>query len=153
MDSSANDKEFVCAVDGMFSEIPFNKLLGLKVESIGPDGVKISFEMRREFIGHYTRRMLHEGVISSVIDATGSLAAFVSRLEKMQIRSPEATLKRSGPSTIDLRVDFLGPGIGKRFVVMAYTLRIGKKVVVVRIELLNEQNDLIAVGTGTYLVV
>ena len=55
-------------------------------------------------------------------------------------------------STIDLRVDFLRPGLGKRFVVTAYTLRTGNKVVVKRIELHNDQNDLIAVGTGSYFV-
>ena len=68
--------------------------------------------------------------------------------------SRDRAIKRSGSlSTIDLHVDFLRPGRGKRFVVTACTLRTGKKVVVTRIELHNEQNDLIAVGTGSYLVI
>jgi uncharacterized protein (TIGR00369 family) len=155
MDNCTRDEELFSVINEMFSEkIPFNKLLGLKVKSISPDCVKTSFEMRNEFMGYYKRGMLHGGVISSVIDATGGLAAFVGTLEKMQVKTIEATLKRSGSlSTIDLRVDFLRPGLGKRFVTTAYTLRTGKKVVVTRIELHNEQDDLIAVGTGSYLVV
>jgi len=97
--------------------------------------------------------MLHGGVISSVIDATGGLAAFIGIQKQMRGKTLEAKLERSGRiSTIDLRVDFLRPGLGKRFVVTAYTLRTGNKVTVTRIELHNDQNELIAVGTGSYLV-
>ena len=155
MDSHIKGEEFVSAISKMFSEdIPFNKLLGLKVQSISPEHVKVSFEMRHEFIGNYQREMLHGGTISSVIDATGGLAAFVGTIKRLQVKTLEATLMRSfSLSTIDMRVDFLRPGLGKRFVATAYPLRTGKKVVVTRIELHNEQNDLIAVGTGSYRVV
>lgn len=65
----------------------------------------------------------------------------------------EAKLKKSNRvSTIDLCVDFLCPGLGKQFVVTAYTLRTGNKVAVTRIELHNDQNDLIAVDTGSYIL-
>jgi uncharacterized protein (TIGR00369 family) len=155
MDSHVENEESVSLISEMFSEhIPFNKWLGLKVESISPEYVKASFEMRYEFMGNYKREMLHGGIISSVIDATGGLAAFVSTIERLQVKTLEATLMRSfSLSTIDMRVDFLRPGLGKRFVATAYTLRTGKKVVVTRIELHNEQDDLIAVGSGSYLVV
>jgi len=154
MDNFINSEDFFSAINEMFSEkIPFNKVLGLKVESINPDCVKTLFEMRDELMGNYKRGMLHGGVISSVIDATGGLAAFIGIQEKMCGKTLEARLERSGRiSTIDLRVDFLRPGLGKRFVVAAYTLRTGNKVTVTRIELHNDQNDLIAVGTGSYLV-
>ncbi|NLW36859.1 MAG: thioesterase family protein [Syntrophorhabdus aromaticivorans] len=154
MDCRVNDEEFFSIVNEMFSEkIPFNKVLGIKVELIGPDRVKTSFGMRDELMGNYERGMLHGGVISSVIDATGGLAAFMSIQEKMRGKALEARFEISGRiSTIDLRVDFLRPGLGKRFVATAYTLRTGNKVVVTRIELHNDRNDLIAVGTGSYLV-
>jgi uncharacterized protein (TIGR00369 family) len=154
MDSSTKDEEFESIINEVFSEkIPFNQLLGLKVESISSDCVKVLFKMRDDLMGNYTRGMLHGGVISSAIDATGGLAAVIGIQEKMRGKTLEAKLERSRRiSTIDLRVDFLRPGLGKRFVVTAYTLRSGNKVVVTRIELHNEQNDLIAVGTGSYLM-
>ncbi|OPY71735.1 MAG: putative esterase [Syntrophorhabdus sp. PtaU1.Bin050] len=154
MDCRVNDEEFFSIVNEMFTEkIPFNKELGIKIELISPDCVKTSIGMRNELMGNYKRGMLHGGIISSLIDATGGLAAFMSIQDKMRGKPLEARLERSGRiSTIDLRVDFLRPGLGKRFVATAYTLRTGNKVVVTRIELHNDQNDLIAVGTVSYLV-
>lgn len=154
MDNYTSDEEFVSAINEMFSEkIPFNKVLGLKVESISYERVRVSFQMRNELMGHYKRGMLHGGVISSVIDVTGGLSAFMGVQQKMPGETPEARIERFGRvSTIDVRVDFLRPGIGKWFVAKAYTLRTGNKVAVTRIELNNDQNDLIAVGTGSYFV-
>jgi uncharacterized protein (TIGR00369 family) len=154
MDRCAIDEQFVSAVRDMFSEkIPFNKILGLEVESISYERVQTSFQMRHELVGNDKRGMLHGGVISSAIDATGGLAALMGVQAKMAVKTLEAKVDRFGKgSTIDLRVDFLRPGIGKWFVATAYPLRTGNKVVVTRIELHNDQNDLIAVGTGSYFV-
>ena len=55
--------------------IPFNKLLGIKIESLGMDTLRIRFEMRPELIGNFKRGNLHGGVISSVMDVTGGMVA------------------------------------------------------------------------------
>jgi len=138
----------------MFNEkVPFNKLLGVKIEWLGYERVTVSFQMRDELIGNYRRGMLHGGVISSVIDVSGGLCAAMGVQQTMSRRTLEARLERLGRvSTIDLRVDFLRPGIGKRFIAKAYNLRTGNKIAVARIELSNDQSDIIAVGTGSYLV-
>ena len=54
--------------------------------------------------------------------------------------------------TIDLRIDFLRPGTGTRFFAKGYLLRTGSRVAVTRMELHNEDDVLIAVGTGAYVV-
>jgi uncharacterized protein (TIGR00369 family) len=54
--------------------------------------------------------------------------------------------------TIDLRVDYLRPGKGAWFDASAEVIRTGKRVVVTRMEMLNDESKLIAVGTGTYIV-
>jgi uncharacterized protein (TIGR00369 family) len=73
--------------------------------------------------------------------------------EKIRGESLDKRLARfTRVNTIDLRVDFLRPGLGKWFVASAFTLRTGNKVAVTRIELHNDQNELIAVGTGSYVV-
>ncbi|OPY76266.1 MAG: hypothetical protein A4E64_01593 [Syntrophorhabdus sp. PtaU1.Bin058] len=154
MESFTNDERFVSAINELFNErIPFNRVLGLKVESISYEHVRASLQMRNELMGHYKRGMLHGGAISSVLDVTGGLAAFMGVQQKISGEVLETRLERFGRvNTIDLRVDFLRPGIGKRFVATAYTLRTGNKVAVTRIELHNDQDDLIAVGTGSYIV-
>ena len=53
--------------------------------------------------------------------------------------------------TIDLRVDYLRPGRGTHFLAEARLLRAGNKVAVTRMELHNDKEELLAVGTGTYL--
>jgi len=54
--------------------------------------------------------------------------------------------------TIDLRVDYLRPGRGERFVATGHLLRAGNKVAVARVELHNQQHDYIATATATYLI-
>ena len=51
----------------MFEEqIPFNRVLGLRVETIGNSEIQVCFDMRAELVGNFTRGNLHGGVISSV---------------------------------------------------------------------------------------
>jgi len=154
VDSYTDDEKFIVAINDMFSkEIPFNRVLGLKVESVSYEHTRVLFQMRDELMGHYKRGMLHGGVISSVIDVTGGLSAFMGVQQKMSGELLEVRLERFGRvSTIDVRVDFLRPGIGKWFVATAHALRTGKKIAVTRTELHNDRNDLIAVGTGSYVV-
>jgi acyl-coenzyme A thioesterase PaaI-like protein len=78
MECCANDEKCVSAINEMLTEtIPFHRVLGLKVESISYERVRVSFQMRDELMGHYQRRMLHGGAISSVIDVAGGLSAFM----------------------------------------------------------------------------
>jgi uncharacterized protein (TIGR00369 family) len=75
----------------------------------------------------------------------------------LQERIPEASLEEKFArfarlGTIDLRVDYLRPGLGRWFAARGFALRNGNKVTVTRIELVNDQSELIAVGTGTYVV-
>ena len=134
-------------------QVPFNRLIGLRVETLRTDFVSIRFDMRQELIGNYIHGILHGGVISSVLDATGGLTAAVSILEKMQGRSVEQITDRiARVGTIDLRIDYLRPGRGKFFRAKSTIMRSGNKVAVTRMELFNNKDLLIAVGTGTYIV-
>jgi len=51
-----------------------------------------------------------------------------------------------------MRVDYLRPGKGNRFKSTGTVMRTGNRVAVTRMELSNEKNVLIAVGTGAYIV-
>ena len=133
--------------------IPFNKLIGIKIESLGMDRLGIRFEMRPELIGNFKRGNLHGGVISSVLDAIGGMVVWTEIMKKMEYKSFEEISQRfSKIGTIDLRVDFLRPGLGKYFTATGTKLRTGNKVSVTRMELHDENGILIAAGTGSYLV-
>ncbi len=135
-------------------KIPFHNLLGISVGPLNEEHpVSIKLEMREELIGNYALQILHGGAISSILDMIGGLTATVGILKEMSTLDPvkiEKKITRLG--TIDLRVDYLRPGKGEYFLATGSLMRIGKKVAVTRMELHNEQDLLIAVGTGTYLV-
>jgi len=133
--------------------IPFNKLIGMKIETLDLNKIGIRFEMRPELVGNFTRGNLHGGVISSVLDVTGGMVAWTGIMKKMEGQSFDEISERFYKiGTIDLRVDYLRPGLGEYFIATGSPLRTGNKVSVTRMELLNDKGILIAVGTGTYVV-
>lgn len=135
------------------SKIPFNRVLGFEVQDVEGDTVCVRFDMHPQLIGNYLMETLHGGVISAVLDATGGLNVSVSLLQKLQ-EQPTAEIEQriARIGTIDLRVDYLRPGRGRSFQATSDIMRTGKKVAVTRMQLHNDENKLIAVGTGTYIV-
>ena len=130
--------------------IPLNRYLGLQTESIDHEGAVVHLDMRDELIGNFQDGVLHGGVISATFDVVGGMAAMATAV--LREGSIEESLQRLRPtSTIDLRVDYLRPGSGERFTARGSTLRAGSRVAVTRMELRNELDELLAVGTGTYI--
>jgi uncharacterized protein (TIGR00369 family) len=137
----------------VYENLPFNRLLGLKVANLKPDEAGYNFAMENELIGNAVHGILHGGVISAVLDATGGMTATASAIKRMQgLSDGEITDWIARIGTIDMRVDYLRPGRGKRFQSSGTVMRTGNKVAVTRMELRNEENVMIAVGTGTYIV-
>jgi uncharacterized protein (TIGR00369 family) len=135
------------------NKIPFNRVLGLKVHSLDMERPKIRFAMHDALVGNYIRGSLHGGVISAVIDVTGGLSAFMGLQKKLAGEPLDIKLEKFRKlGTIDLRIDYLRPGVGKMFEATGYVLRTGHKVAVTRIELKNETEQLLAVGTGAYVI-
>jgi acyl-coenzyme A thioesterase PaaI-like protein len=64
----------------------------------------------------------------------------------------EQVKKLSAIRTIDLRIDFMRPGVGKEFFITGTILSEGKRILVNRMDFRNEQDILIATGIGTFLV-
>ena len=141
-------------IKNVFSElIPFNKVIGARIESIKENCPSDRFDMRPELVGNYFRGTLHGGVISSILDATGGLTAFLGAQEKLENEDFESRIDQFAKlGTIDLRIDYLRPGLGRWFIATGHILRTGNKIAVARIELHNDKNELIAVGTGAYVI-
>lgn len=140
-------------IDLFERRITFNQTLGLQIDSVRVGDVRASFGMRPELIGHYLHGRLHGGVISAVLDAMGGLAALVAVGERHAHESAQQVLHRFGRlGTIDLRIDFLRQGLGRRFVATAETIRLGGRVGSVQMRLVNDEGLLIATGAGSYIV-
>lgn len=132
---------------------PFNRVLGLTRESMDIKNACVRFDMREDLLGNSVYGTLHGGVISSILDIAGGFVVFLDLWAKIKGQPKDKIMERfTRIATIDMRVDYLRPGLGKHFVASGKILRIGRKVAVVRTELHNEDQALLAVGTGTYIV-
>ena len=154
MPQRKSEERLLASIHEIFShKIPFNRVLGLEVVALADEAPIIRFPMRPELVGNFLRGNLHGGVISSVIDVTGGLTAFLGLQRKLKDVSIEERLQRFARiGTIDMRVDYLRPGLGAWFEARGFLLRTGNKVAVKRMELHNDTSELIAIGTGAYTV-
>ncbi|MCX5849390.1 MAG: thioesterase family protein [Deltaproteobacteria bacterium] len=133
--------------------IPFNKYLGIKIDSISTNGVVVRIDMRDDLIGNFAKNILHGGVISTILDFTGGVIAHIHELNEMKNASMDKLAKRlANTGTIDMRIDYIRPGKGSYFLATGHILRLGQRVAVTRTELVNDEGVLIAVGTSTYIV-
>jgi len=130
---------------------PFHKLIGMTLEPTEDDSVRIRFPMRPDLCGH--PGILYGGIISCVIDIIGGAIVSWHQIKDIKDQPMEEQAKKlSSIRTIDLRIDYLRPGRGKEFTVTGSILRDGRKVMVIRMELKNEEQSLIATGIGTFIM-
>ena len=148
------EPDFLAGLKSIFEEkIVFNHLLGLVITSLKPERVTASIAMRPELIGHYAHNRLHGGVISAGLDAMGGLACMAALGARHMNETPEQRLLRFGKlGTIDLRVDYLRPGLGEYFELRAEVMRLGSRVASTRMEFFGADGKLLSTGSGAYIV-
>ena len=153
MDSLNKDQMLSVITKTFEDRIPFNKLLGFDIEINSNNSIQLAFKMHPDLIGNFLRGSLHGGVISSSLDVVGGLAAFLGFFDENPIQSLDEGAKfLSRLGTVDLRVDYLRPGLGKSFYATSSVMRTGNRIAVSRMELRNDSDALIAIGTGTYSI-
>lgn len=146
--------DFIEGIREVFEEkIVFNKVLGVKIQSIGTERVLAQIPMRPDLVGHFGYNRIHGGVISASLDALGGLAVLAAMGARYRNEPVTQRLERfSKLGTIDLRVDYLRPGIGESFQLTAEVLRLGSRVASTRMAFLDHSGKLLSSGSGTYIV-
>ena len=147
------EPEFIEGLREIYEDkILFNQWMGLKVESIQATGIVAKLTMKPELVGHFAYHRIHGGVISAALDAMGSLAVLAALGAKHMDELPAKRLERfARHSTIDLRIDFLRPGIGEQFTIHAEAVRVGARVGNARMEFRAADGKLLSTGTAAYL--
>ena len=133
-------------------EVPFLKLLGIKVSKFNYPEVEMVLDWNNELMGNVVQESLHGGVTATILDSVGGLVAvgnFISTENNLTADYLKTRIGRMG--TIDMRVDYLLPGRGTIFTATGRVIRAGKRVTVCRMEMHKDKNDCIALGTGSYL--
>jgi uncharacterized protein (TIGR00369 family) len=122
--------------------IPFQKFLGIRLEEIRPRYARFRLPFREAFIGNPMLPAYHGGVITTLMDSVGGMAA-ITTLVSLEDRI----------STIDLRCDYLrfaGPAdlIGE-----AHVRRSGNRIVVTDMHIhQGEAATPVAEGRGVFNV-
>jgi uncharacterized protein (TIGR00369 family) len=113
------------------------------VDEIEPGRAVVSLPFRPEFVGDVSKGIVHGGVISTLIDATGGATAF----SVLDVERGETSL-----NTVDMRVDYLRMGRGERFIATGTVIRKGNRICVTRIEVTNDEGVMVALGTAAYTI-
>jgi uncharacterized protein (TIGR00369 family) len=148
------EPEFVDALKDIFEHrIVFNQVLGLKIVSIAPERVVGRVVMQPQLVGHFAYNRVHGGVISASLDALGGLAVMAAIGARHMDEPVAQRLHRFGKlGTIDLRIDYLRPGIGEAFELRAEVMRLGSRVASTRMEFLGADGKLLSCGSAAYIV-
>ena len=148
------EPEFIAGLKMIFEErIVFNQVLGLKIVSMEAERVVGRIDMKPELIGHFAHSRIHGGVISAGLDAMGGLAVMAAIGARHMDEEPLQRLHRFAKlGTIDLRIDYLRPGIGSHFELRAEVLRLGSRVATTRMEFLGPDGQLMSTGAAAYIV-
>lgn len=137
------DAKFYDKVTEFMDQIPFNRFLGIKNITITEGFARMECPFRPELVGDMTRPALHGGVTSSLIDTCGG-AALISKIEPLDRLS-----------TVDLRIDYLRPGLCEDIFVEATILRMGNRVGVSDMVAFQSEGKKapIAIGRGVYNII
>ncbi|RZS56790.1 thioesterase family protein [Sphaerotilus mobilis] len=152
---SAEEQQRVeAALRELFDQrIRFNEVLGLRTVSMDPQDYRMAFDMRPDLVGHYLYGRLHGGVIAAALDAAGGNAVMLGIADRHGDETAEQVMHRFARlGTIDMRIDYLRPGLGAHFVASAVVTKLGGRVAAVQMRLVNDSGLLIATGAAAYIV-
>lgn len=134
------DKEYFAGLKRFFEEkIRFNAYLKMEIVTLKKGYARLKIPFTENLIGDPFRPALHGGVISTLLDTAGGIAAFTSS-------NPGDKL-----STVDIRIDYLRPGGLKDLMADGRVLRIGNRVAVCEIIAFQDDPESpVATGKGVY---
>lgn len=134
-----------------FNQTPFMAHLGARLTEVDDRQVRAELQMQPFLVGNVFKQVLHGGAIAAILDNVAGCAAVTAIYARLRGQPGSEKLKRiSQLGTIDLRVDFLKPGRGERFVAIGRVVRAGSKIVATQMELRNQDDDLIATGNAVF---
>jgi 1,4-dihydroxy-2-naphthoyl-CoA hydrolase len=121
------------------TQMPLTALLGLEVESGGPDGVVARGQWKPE---HCTADgLIHGGYLMALADSVGAMCAFLNL--------PEGTTT----STIESKTNFLRSVTSGTITFIATPVHVGRSIIVVETDATREDGALVARITQTQAVI
>jgi uncharacterized protein (TIGR00369 family) len=120
-----------------FAAVPYAKFLGLQLGAVRQGEVSIHLDIRDEL--KQNQGVVHGGAIASLIDTASAFAVLT------QIDLSERV------TTTDLTIHYLRPATSGRMIATARTVRGGRRLFVLSIDVFDEENAHIATAITTYI--
>jgi len=137
MSENSLDEARVARAQTAFAAVPFAKLLGLEMGELKTGEATLHLTVRDELTQN--QGVMHGGAVASLID-TASAFAVVTQLE------PDERV-----TTTDLTIHYLRPIVSGRLSATARIVRGGRRLFVLSIEVINDQQKLVATAITTYI--
>lgn len=119
--------------------MPFNALLGLKLNRVHADGVTIECAIRPEFLNG--NGVLHGGVTATLADVAVGIALHRHFGGYTPI------------TTVELKVNYFRPVKDGKVFARAFLMRVGSSICVGRVEILDSSKNLIGAAMVTYMII
>jgi len=125
---------------GIFAQTPFLAWLGLQVERYEPDDVATRLPFRIELSNDGST--YHGGVVGTVIDTTGALAAWSNHDFERGMRA----------STVSMALQYVAASAGSDLFCTARTVRRARELIFTEITATDEAGKVLAHGLQTYRI-
>lgn len=122
--------------------IPHVREIGVRVTSIGPDGITVEADQQARFVGDPETGIIHGGIITVLLDTVSGISVYTA-------------INRFVPiATLDLRIDYLKPARPKTAIVAhAHCFKATRNVAFSRgIAYQDSADDPIAHSMGTFML-
>jgi uncharacterized protein (TIGR00369 family) len=137
MSENKLDDVRVARIHEAFASVPYAKFLGLELGAMKPGEASLHLAVRDEL--RQNQGVMHGGAVASLID-TASAFAVVTHLE------PNERV-----TTTDLTIHYLRPVNKGRLTATARTVRAGRRLFVLSVDVIDDQQRLIATAVTTYI--
>ncbi len=137
MSENKLDEVRAARIHEAFASVPYAKFLGLELGEMKSGEANLHLELRDEL--RQNQGVMHGGAVASLID-TASAFAVVTQLE------PHERV-----TTTDLTIHYLRPVSKGRLTATARTIRAGRRLFVLSVEVMDDQRKMIATAVTTYI--
>ncbi|MCH4247067.1 thioesterase family protein [Acinetobacter populi] len=133
-----------------FNSSPFFSHNNMQMQVVD-EQIQAYIEMKPYLIGNVAFQILHGGVAATILDSIGGIVAMGELYKRAKAEEFADTIKKvTRLATMDMRVDYIAPGRGEYFIARADVLRMGRKSCTMRMDLTNNEEQLIATAIGSY---
>ena len=141
-ETSTNENKSVERIANGMSFMPYMRHLGMEFVEGGDGYVKLRLRFQKE--NTTAADALHGGAIASLIDTTGSLAAWTTA----ELGNP-----RYFGSTVGINVNYLSGIIGQDCYAEGRVLKRGKEIIYSEVRVTNDKGKLCAQGSVVYRII